>query len=50
MKKVLLAVSLLLVASTVYAACTTHTLMSGGKILTCQQCCDSRGNCTTTCF
>ena len=50
MNKILIALALLVVSVTAYAACSTHTIMSGGKIVSCTTCCDSFGNCTTTCF
>lgn len=50
MRKFLTAVALMAVAGSVYAACSTHTIMSGGKYVTCTTCCDSWGNCNTTCF
>ena len=49
MKKVLLAIASLAVATTAYAACTTHTYMINGKMTTCTTCCFN-GNCTTTCY
>ena len=30
-------------------ACSTHTIMSGGRMITCTTCCVG-GNCTTNCF
>jgi hypothetical protein len=50
MNKILIALVLLVVSATAYAACTTHTVMSGGRTVICTTCCDSRGNCNTTCF
>lgn len=51
MKKILFGLTTLMFAGAVYAACSTHTIMSGGKIVTCTTCCDAYGrNCTTTCF
>ena len=51
MRKLIIAVATMAVAGSVYAACTTHTIMSGGKMVTCTTCCDYYGrNCTTTCF
>jgi archaellum component FlaG (FlaF/FlaG flagellin family) len=49
MKKVILAVASLAVAGSVYAACTTQTIIIGGKMMTCTTCCNF-GNCTTTCI
>ena len=50
MRKFLTAVALMAFAGSVYAACSTHTIFSGGKYVTCTTCCDSFGNCNTTCF
>jgi hypothetical protein len=50
MNKILIALVLLVVSATAYAACTTQTYTSGGKMVTCTTCCDSRGNCNTNCF
>ena len=33
-----------------FAACTTYTIMDGGRIKTCTQCCFGNGNCTINCF
>lgn len=50
MRKFLTAVALMAVAGSVYAACTTQTYFINGKYMTCTTCCDSFGNCNTTCF
>jgi hypothetical protein len=50
MNKLLVGLVLLVVSVTAYAACTTHTYMSGTRIVTCTTCCDSYGNCNTNCF
>jgi hypothetical protein len=51
MRKLIIALATMAVAGSVYAACSTHTIMSGGKIVTCTTCCDMYGrNCNTTCF
>ena len=50
MKKLLIGLTLLVVSITAYAACTTHTFTSGGRIVTCTTCCDNYGNCNTNCF
>lgn len=50
MKKIFVGLALLVVSLSAYAACTTHTFMSGGKMVMCTTCCDSLGNCNTTCF
>jgi hypothetical protein len=49
MNKILLAVILSIIAGSAYAACTTNTIFQGTKIVTCMTCCDSNGNCTTSC-
>jgi hypothetical protein len=49
MKKLMAAVAGLLFTGAAYAACTTHTYMVNGKMLTCTTCCYN-GNCTTSCF
>ena len=49
MRKFLIAAALALTASAAYAYCSTHTIFSGGRVLTCTTCCYG-GNCTTTCF
>ncbi len=48
MKKVIFGWVLAL-SATVAMACSTHTIMSGGRMVTCTTCC-SFGHCTTTCF
>lgn len=50
MKKIFAGLVLLVVSLTAYAACTTHTFMSGGKMVMCTTCCDNLGNCNTNCF
>jgi len=50
MKKVLLSLVFAGAASVAYAQCTTSTVSYGNKFVTCTTCCDSRGNCNTTCF
>ena len=49
MKKALIAIALAATATATWAACTTHTIMSNGKIVSCTTCCVGN-NCTTTCF
>ena len=49
MKKFMAAVAGLVFAGAAYAACTTHTYMVNGKMVTCTTCCYG-GNCNTTCF
>ncbi len=49
MKKTLIALWLAAVASAAWAACSTHTYMINGKIVTCTTCCYGN-NCTTNCF
>lgn len=51
MKKLLVAISLMLAATAVYAACTTTTIfLPDGRTMICTTCCYAYGNCTTTCF
>jgi hypothetical protein len=53
MKKALIGIYLATIASMVWASCTTHTIMSGGKMVTCTTCCYGDGpyrSCNTTCF
>ena len=50
MKKALIGLVFAGLASVAYATCTTSTVSYGGKFVTCTTCCDSRGNCNTTCF
>jgi len=49
MKKYLIGIVLAMSATAAYAACTTHTYMSGGRMVTCTTCCYGN-NCNTTCF
>jgi hypothetical protein len=49
MKKVFAAIALATAATAVWANCTTHTIMSNGRMVTCTTCCYG-GNCTTNCF
>ena len=49
MRKLIIALATMAVAGSVYAACTTHTINSGGRIVTCTTCCYG-GSCNTTCF
>ena len=39
----------LALATPAAAACTTHFLSIGGRTIMCTTCCDTFGNCTTTC-
>lgn len=53
MKKILIGVYLSLVATMVWASCTTHTYMYNGKMVTCTTCCYGEGqfrSCSTTCI
>jgi len=36
-------------SSMAWASCTTHTLISNGRMVICTTCCYG-GNCTTNCF
>jgi hypothetical protein len=49
MKKLFVGICFSLTATLVYASCTTHTIMQGGRMVTCTTCCYG-GNCNTTCF
>ena len=49
MKKIAIGIWLSMCATLVYANCTTHTIQSGGKFMTCTTCCYN-GSCNTTCF
>ena len=52
MKKIVIGLYLATVASMVWASCTTHTIMSNGKIMVCTTCCYGEGafrSCNTTC-
>jgi len=49
MKKAIIAIALAAAATATWAACNTHTIMSGGRVVTCTTCCYG-GNCTTNCF
>lgn len=49
MKKIIAGILLAMTATVVYAQCTTHTIQSGGKFVTCTTCC-YYGSCNTTCF
>jgi hypothetical protein len=50
MKKAIIGVWLSLAVTMVWASCTTHTIMSGGRVVVCTTCCYAYGNCTTNCF
>ena len=49
MKKIIIALTLAASATAVWASCSSHTIMSGGRMVTCTTCCVGN-NCTTTCF
>ena len=49
-KKILVGVILSVVATVVYARCTTQTINQGGRMVVCTTCCDQWGNCTSNCF
>lgn len=49
MKKLVLALAGLFVASAAYAACTTHSYYVNGRYVTCTTCCYG-GNCNTSCY
>jgi hypothetical protein len=48
--KTLLAIWFITASALVYANCTTQTITYDNKFKTCTTCCDSYGNCNTTCF
>ena len=50
MKKLIIGIWLSMVATVVYANCTTQTYNINGKFTTCTTCCYGNGNCNTTCF
>jgi hypothetical protein len=50
MNKLLTGLVLLVVSVSAYAACSTHRISAGGQLVTCTTCCDSLGNCNTTCY
>ena len=49
MNKYIAAIVLAMSATAAYAACTTHTYTSGGRMVTCTTCCYGN-NCNTNCF
>lgn len=49
MKKALIAIFVATASTVVWASCTTHTITSNGRMVTCTTCCYG-GNCNTTCF
>ena len=49
MKKAIFGIWLSLSVSMVWASCYTHTIMSGGRMVTCTTCCYGN-SCTTNCF
>lgn len=49
MKKFLAAITIALVTTGAWASCTTHTITSGGRMVTCTTCCYF-GNCSTNCY
>ena len=50
MKKAIIGVWLGLSVTMVWASCSTHTIISGGRMVVCTTCCYAYGNCTTTCY
>jgi hypothetical protein len=50
MKKIFAAIAIALVTTGAWASCTTHTIWSGNRVVTCTTCCYYGGNCTTNCF
>ena len=49
MKKVFIGICFATVATMTWAACTTHTIIQNGRMVTCTTCCVG-SSCTTTCF
>ena len=50
MKKLVLALALVSSMAPVWAVtCTVQTIYDKGRVVICNVCCDSRGNCTTIC-
>lgn len=49
MKKLMIALALAVTSAAAYAACTTHTYVVNGRIVTCTTCCFG-SNCTTNCI
>jgi hypothetical protein len=49
MKKAIIAIYLSMVASVVFAACTTQTVTYNGRMMTCTTCCFGN-NCNTNCI
>lgn len=50
MKKILVLIATLALATNVYAACTTTTVLTpDNKYVVCTTCCDSYNNCQVTC-
>ena len=46
----LLVFALMLLSTVVWAACTTSMITtSDGRVIVCQRCCDSSGNCSVIC-
>ena len=48
--KCIVGFTFLLLSFTVYAACTTTTIMTGQGMTICTSCCDANGNCRITCI
>ena len=52
LKKIIAAVAIAGAATAAWAACSTHTYVINGKVVTCMTCCIGEGQsrtCTTTC-
>ena len=50
MKKLLVMIATLALATNVYAACTTTTVLTpDGKYVVCTTCCDASNNCNVIC-
>jgi hypothetical protein len=48
-KKFLAGLGIALITTGAWASCSTHTITSGGRMVTCTTCCFGN-NCTTNCF
>lgn len=51
MMKKIIALALVLAATSAYAFCTNYTVMGAdGRVVYCQKCCGPDGNCQVYCF
>lgn len=49
MKKLIVALYVVTLSATTWAACSTHSYTANGKYVTCTTCCYGN-NCNTTCY